>query len=145
MSAFALLDTSVWSRLWDGRIAGDAAVTLLERIERGEIAITQPLALELRFSARDDAAFTALAERLSGLPNLDLDTRAADRALNAQSQLGATPGISHRVAIVDLLIAAVAERHSAAVLHYDADFDRIAQHTDLRFESRWAVPQGSAR
>jgi hypothetical protein len=29
------------------------------------------------------------------------------------------------------------------VLHYDSDFDLIAEHTELEFESRWISPRGS--
>jgi predicted nucleic acid-binding protein len=144
VSELALLDTSVWARIWDRRIDGRAADGIRGAVARGEIAITQPLTLEIRYSARDAGDFSRLADELAALPQLELDTSAADRALRAQAQLAAKPGVSHRVAIVDLLIAAVAERHGAAVIHYDADFDAIAQHTDLAFESRWAVERGSA-
>jgi predicted nucleic acid-binding protein len=43
--------------------------------------------------------------------------------------------------VPDLLIAAAAEAHSLTVLHYDADFDRIASVTGQACE--WAVPAGS--
>jgi predicted nucleic acid-binding protein len=36
--------------------------------------------------------------------------------------------------IVDCLIAAVAIRNDAVVLHRDRDFDVIARHTELRIE-----------
>jgi predicted nucleic acid-binding protein len=45
---------------------------------------------------------------------------------------------------MDLLVAAVAARNAIAVLHYDADYDTIAEHTDLVFESVWAAERGSA-
>ena len=38
-------------------------------------------------------------------------------------------------ALPDLLIAASALEHDAIVVHADTDFDRIAQHSDLRVES----------
>ena len=41
----------------------------------------------------------------------------------------------------DLLIAACAEDHGLAVLHYDADFDHIASVTGQTVE--WVVPAGS--
>ena len=43
--------------------------------------------------------------------------------------------------IPDLLIAAAAEANDLAVLHYDADFDRISTVTGQRCE--WVVPAGS--
>lgn len=49
----------------------------------------------------------------------------------------------HRsIPLPDLLIAAVAERHSATVLHYDADFDTIAAVTGQ--STKWIVPAGAA-
>ncbi|MFY9808051.1 MAG: PIN domain-containing protein [Pseudonocardiaceae bacterium] len=48
----------------------------------------------------------------------------------------------HRaVAIPDLIIAAVAERHDIAVLDYDRDFDVIAEVTGQPVE--WVVPPGT--
>jgi predicted nucleic acid-binding protein len=52
--------------------------------------------------------------------------------------------VSHRVKPIDLLVAGVADRHGAAVLHYDSDYELIAKHTDLSFESVWAFKRGSA-
>lgn len=47
----------------------------------------------------------------------------------------------HRMPIPDLMLAAIAESHSAVVLHYDADFERIADVT--RQPHEWIVPQGT--
>jgi predicted nucleic acid-binding protein len=43
--------------------------------------------------------------------------------------------------VPDLLVAAAAEGEGLIVLHYDADFDRIAAVTGQR--SEWVVPAGS--
>jgi predicted nucleic acid-binding protein len=142
--ALALLDTSVWARMRDGRLAGRVAERILTRLERGELASTEPLLLEMRYSARDGGEFALLAEELGALPLLELDHAAIDGALQAQAQLAANRRISHRVKPVDLLVAAVADRHGAGVLHYDGDYDLIAKHTDLRFDSVWAAKRGSA-
>ncbi|MHB8693293.1 MAG: PIN domain-containing protein [Solirubrobacteraceae bacterium] len=144
MSKLALLDTSVWARLRDGRISGKAAEGLYRRIEQGELALTEPLLLEMRDSARDGADFELPAEELDALPLLTLDSPAIRRSLNAQAQLAALADVSHRVKPIDLLVAAVAERYDAAVLHYDADYELLANRTDLSFESQWAAKRGSA-
>lgn len=47
----------------------------------------------------------------------------------------------HRIPLPDLLIAAVAELNNLAVLHYDADYDRIASVTQQ--PSEWIAPRGS--
>jgi predicted nucleic acid-binding protein len=48
----------------------------------------------------------------------------------------------HRAAkLSDLLLAAVAERASLPILHYDQDFDLIAAVTGQ--SAQWVVPRGS--
>jgi len=143
LNKLALLDTSVWARLSDGRLTGRTADRLYARIERGELALTEPLLLEMRYSARDGRDFALLAEELDALPLLELDQTAIRRSLDAQAQLAARPEVSHRVKPIDLLVAAVAERHAVAIVHYDADYDLLAQRTDLAFDSVWAVRRGS--
>jgi len=49
--------------------------------------------------------------------------------------------LHHRVAVPDLIIAAVAELSGAAVWHYDRDFDRIAAITGQ--EVVWVAQPGS--
>ncbi|MGH9126964.1 MAG: PIN domain-containing protein [Acidimicrobiales bacterium] len=48
----------------------------------------------------------------------------------------------HRVPIPDLIIAAAAEAAGLTVLHYDADFEMIAEVTGMAHE--WVVPRGTA-
>jgi predicted nucleic acid-binding protein len=64
------------------------------------------------------------------------------RAREVQRDL-ADIGRHRAVSLPDLLIAAVAERHRAIVLHYDADFDLIAEVTGQ--PTRWIVPKGSLK
>jgi hypothetical protein len=45
-----------------------------------------------------------------------------------------------RVPPVDLLVAAIADRHRLGILHYDRDYDLLAEKTDLDIES---VPRRS--
>jgi predicted nucleic acid-binding protein len=50
----------------------------------------------------------------------------------------------HRsVKIPDLVIAAVAQQHRATVLHYDSDYDAIADVTGQ--PTRWIVERGTLR
>ena len=62
-----------------------------------------------------------------------------DRTLEVQHEL-ARRG-HHRIALPDLLVAAVAEINDLRVMHYDADFDRIAGITLQPAE--WVVALGS--
>lgn len=76
------------------------------------------------------------ALRLAAIVQADLD-----RALEVQAALSAR-GQHHGVPAVGLVVAAVAERAGATLLHYDAGFDRIAEVTGQAVE--WVVPAGEA-
>ena len=41
------------------------------------------------------------------------------------------------------MVAAIADRHGLGVLHYDRDYEGIAEKTDLDLASVWLVPAGS--
>ncbi len=47
----------------------------------------------------------------------------------------------HRTPIPDLMLAAIAHAHSAVVLHYDSDYERVAEVTGQPHE--WIIPQGA--
>ena len=138
-----LLDNSVWARLLDGRLSGPERKTLEAALTAGELWTSPPTLLEMRYSAREGRAFELTAKRLDALRHAPFSSEAAAAAVTAQSKLAAVPGISHRVKPVDLLIAAIAATERLGVLHYDHDYDTIAQHTDLRFDSVWVAPRGT--
>jgi predicted nucleic acid-binding protein len=138
-----LLDHSAWARATDGRLRGRARAVFDTALAAGELWACPPALLEMRYSARDTQSFALTAKRLDALTQAPLTAEAANSALAAQAELAATPGISHRVKPVDLLIAAIAANANVGVLHYDHDYDTIATHTSLSFNSAWVSPRGS--
>ncbi len=138
-----LIDHSVWARATDGRLTGAPRERFDAALAANELWTCPPALLEMRYSARDEKAFALTAKRLDALNHAPLTRKAAGSALTAQAALAATPGISHRVKPVDLLIAAIAATARIGVLHYDRDYDTIAQHTPLSFASTWVAPRGS--
>jgi predicted nucleic acid-binding protein len=48
---------------------------------------------------------------------------------------------AQQIPVVDYLIAAAAQETGAAVLHYDRDYDTLAEI--MGFESVWLAPPGS--
>lgn len=106
----------------------------------GEIATCGVVDLELLYSARDRATYRSLVEALRGMPRVPLAETSLNRALSVQAMLAERS--QHRaVPLPDLLVAACAESAGLTVLHYDADFDRIAELTGQ--PTRWIVPRGS--
>jgi predicted nucleic acid-binding protein len=138
-----LLDNSAWARLFDGRIAGAARKTFDAALAAGEVWTCPPTLLEMRYSARDEQNFSALTRELDALLHAPLSAEAGAAAVKAQAELAAKPGISHRAKPVDLLIAAIAATEGLGVLHYDRDYDTIAEHTSLSFASVWIARRGS--
>ncbi len=137
-----LFDNSVWARLLDGRLIGSARETFESALIADELWTCPPTLLEMRYSARDNEGFAITARRLDALPHAPLTAEAAAAALTAQAELAAAPGISHRVKPVDLLVAAIAATEGLGVLHYDHDYDTLAEQTSLSFPSVWVAPRG---
>jgi predicted nucleic acid-binding protein len=106
----------------------------------GEVATCGIVELELLFSATSRDAYRTLAKALRGMPRLDIGEECFARALEVQAMLAERS--QHRaVPLPDLLVAACAETAGLVVLHYDADFERIAELTGQ--EQQWVVPRGS--
>ncbi len=75
------------------------------------------------------------------LPRIAIDGEVERAALRAQRELAEIG--HHRLAPMDVMIAACAHRGEAGVLHYDGDYDVLAKHTSLTFESEWLAPPGT--
>jgi hypothetical protein len=111
-------------------------------MERQLVAICGQVELELLFSARGPAQLRRMRQQLA-TPVDYVNTVEDDyqRAMDVM-QLLAERGWHRAANVADLVIAAVAERVGLSVLHYDADFERIAEVTGQAME--WVVPQGAA-
>jgi predicted nucleic acid-binding protein len=135
-----LLDNSAWARLESAPIPGQRAVEIAVAFEEGRVAACLPFLLEAGYSARDAEDHGRLIDELLTLPLLRIDEGIEQRVIDVQRQL-ARAG-HHRLPPVDLILAAIADRHGIGVLHYDSDFDLLRSKTDLDFESVWLVPRG---
>lgn len=135
LSAVYLADKSALARM--------TAPAVRQRLEpllvTGLVATCGIVDLEFGYSARDADTHVAVVAERRAMPRASIDEAVFDRALAVQGLL-ARRG-QHRLPIPDLLIAAAAERVGLSVLHYDADFDRIAAVTGQPHE--WIVPKGS--
>ncbi len=105
----------------------------------GLVATCGIIDLESGFSARSAAVHRDIRRERRSLPRARIDGDVLDRALEVQGLL-ADRG-QHRLPIPGLAIAAAAESGGLTVLHYDADFDRIAEVTGQAHD--WVVPRGT--
>ena len=131
-----LIDKSALARMPDPRVRARLAPI----IEAGRAATCAVIDLEVLYSVRNAQEHARKQLRRSlAYRQVELTEAMFRRAAEVQGLL-ALRG-QHRVPIPDLIIAAAAERAGMAVLHYDADFDRIAGVTGQAVE--WVVPKGS--
>jgi predicted nucleic acid-binding protein len=135
------LDNSAWSRIVAVELPSDRAEAVADWIERRRLATCLPFLLEAGFSARTHTDHKAMMGQFDLFPRLALTPTAEERAREAQGRLAAVG--RHRMAPIDIMIAACAHEAGAGVLHYDRDYDLIAEHTSLTFESVWLAPAGS--
>ena len=132
-----LVDTSALTRR---RTRSEVREALEPMLLGREVATCGVVDLEILYSARSQADYQAISRALQGMPRAPLGSDCAERALEVQAMLAAHS--QHRaVTVPDLLVAACAERADLTVLHYDADFERIAKLTGQ--PTRWVVPRGS--
>lgn len=133
-----IADTSAWNRAAHPRVAGRWTTALRNR----QIATCPIVNLELLYSARDREEFDDIAASLAQLRDVPLTRSVTTAAQRAYQELAAVrPRNQRSVRLPDLLIAACAQDSGIGVLHYDEDFDRLAEV--LAFESRWIARRGS--
>jgi predicted nucleic acid-binding protein len=132
-----LVDKSALARI---ETNADVSAVLDPLLIEGEVATCGVVDLEVLYSAESPRAYAHYASALRTLPRVHVTEAVLDRALEVQAQLAKRS--QHRgVQLPDLLIAACAESEDLAVLHYDADYERIAEVTGQPV--RWVVPRGS--
>jgi len=129
-----LVDTSVLARA-PQPVVGERLEQLLLH---GRLWTCRLIDLELVYATRAGDV-TAVCHARRALPEVPITPDVMDRALEVMEVMSTT---RHRGAKpVDFVIAAAAELSGLAVLHYDADFVRIAAVTGQTTE--WVAPPGS--
>lgn len=123
-----LADTSAWIEYLRG--TGSATHVELRRlVEETDVAITEPVVMEVLFGARSERHLTQLRSLLSRASLVRCETNDYREAAFLY-RLCRANGETIRSPI-DCLIAAVAVRAQVPVLHHDKDFDALARHTPL--------------
>ena len=127
-----LADSSAWIEFLR-RTGSPAHLALRSLVGGDELITTDVVAMEVLAGARDDADEERLAALLSVATAVPV--RTVDWTLAARLQrLCRAQGIAIR-RLNDCLIAAVAIRADATVLHRDRDFDALSRHTPLRAQT----------
>lgn len=131
-----LVDTSAMSRVHHETVRA----RLEPLMTRALVHSCGILDLEALYSARSPADYQELTTFRESifLPEAT-NEEDFERALNVQAELASSS--RHRVALPDLIIAAVAERSGLTILHYDHEFEIISSVTGQ--DQEWVVPRGT--
>jgi len=135
MALTHLLDTSVLTRIREPSVRA-AVEPRVQRAELGRAAISD---LEIGFSTRNAEEWDRLLDGLNAFDLVEITAEHLRRAKQVQRLLASKHQRGRKVP--DLLIAAAAEAHGLAVLHYDTHFDLISAATGQPCD--WVVPAGS--
>lgn len=128
-----LVDTSAWVEAL--RHTGSAVDRMLEQLldTAAEIVVTEPVIMELLAGARSRRELATTRRRLLAFPMVRVENLVTYERAAAVWRACRRGGETVRDAL-DCLIAAVAIREDATILHADRDFDAIARHTELLIE-----------
>jgi len=132
-----LADKSALARL---ETSPEVRVVLDPLLITGQVATCGMSDLEMLYSARSPQGYAEVSTYLRSLPRVQISESIVDRALAVQARL-AERSQHLGIRFPDLLIAACAESTGLTVLHYDADYERIAEVTSQAVQ--WVVPRGS--
>jgi len=136
-----LLDNSAWSHLGSGRLEVARFETVTRWMTELRLTTCLPFLLEAGYSARSGEERRAMMADLDLLPRIEIDRDVEKMVLQAQRELAEIG--HHRLAPMDVIIAACAHKVEAGVLHYDGDYDILVERTSLVFESEWLAPPGT--
>jgi predicted nucleic acid-binding protein len=128
-----LADSSAWVEVYRG--TGSPVHLTMRRLlrRRSELCVTETVVMEMLATTRPEEQLAEVRRRLLSFPMLQVGgLETFERA--AMIQRACRAGGETVRSMTDCLIAAVAIRDGATLLHADRDFDTIARHTPLRPE-----------
>ena len=123
-----LIDTSAWVEFLRG--TGSAACQAVDDLLGGDIAICNPVRMEVLAGARDEqhlADLRRLLARAGVVTTTPADYETAASLYRTCRRQGETVR-----RLIDCLIAAAAIEARTPILHADIDFDVLARHTPLQ-------------
>ncbi|MPZ96460.1 MAG: PIN domain-containing protein [Propionibacteriales bacterium] len=126
-----LFDTSAWIdylRGVDTAATQDVRRRLTESAD--EVVTCEPVAMELLAGAPNDSVLRKLEHLVNALPSLAIDSTTDFRAAADIYRSARRAGLTVR-SLNDCLIATIALRHGATLVHKDAEFDVIAGVIDI--------------
>ena len=129
-----LVDTSAWVE-FDRATGSRVDARLTELIANtDDVAVTEPVIMELLAGARDDRREDDLRRLVQRFRLLQFDAAIDFDAATRIYRMCRRVGVSPR-GLIDCMIAAVALRHGASLLANDADLDRVAAVMSIQMQT----------
>lgn len=134
----SIVDSSVWARM----PTFDVVQQRVRRaVDEGQVIMPTAILLEVCFAAHSPAEWDARTTMFSVFPPTTPTTSTHEIAMSIQGKLW-HGGKVRAAGAIDTLVAALAIEHGATVIHYDADYERIAS-VEPRLSHEWVAPRGS--
>jgi hypothetical protein len=125
-----LIDTSAWVEFL--RDTKSPVCVRVDKLLNGDIAICEPVRMEVLAGARDErhlGDLRGLLARATLIHTEAIDYEEAAALYRVCRRRGETVR-----KLIDCLIASIAIRTASSILHCDADFDVLACHTALQID-----------
>jgi len=122
-----LIDSSAWIEFL--RNTGSPTCLRVDDLLATDIAVCEPVRMEILAGARDDRHLSGLRRLLGRATLLRTESAAFEEAAalyRSCRRQGETPR-----KLIDCLIAAIAIASNVPVLHSDEDFEVLARHSEL--------------
>lgn len=123
-----LIDTSAWIEFL--RDTGSSVCGRVDELLGDDIAICEPVRMEILAGARDDKHLNDLRRLLAGATLLATEPMDYEEAASLY-RVCRRGGETVRK-LIDCLVATIAIRSDVPILHDDADFDVLGRHTALQ-------------
>jgi predicted nucleic acid-binding protein len=130
-----LVDTSAWVELdrATGSRVDQRLTELIEAEAEAEVAVTEPVVMEVVAGARDDRREQELRRLLRRFKLLRFDAAVDFDGAARIYRRCRTAGVTPR-GMLDCMIATVAQRHQASLLAHDADLARVANVISIELD-----------
>jgi predicted nucleic acid-binding protein len=126
-----LVDTSAWVEFL--RDTGSPVCQRVDELLDADLAMCDAIVMEVLAGARDENHLARLRGLLARATLVPITAEDYDHAASLYRTCRRSGETVRR--LVDCLIAAVAIRSDAAILHNDADFAVLARHTPLTLDT----------
>ena len=130
--ALILIDTSAWIEFL--RDTGSPVCQLVDEALEEEIAVCDPVRMEVLAGARGESHLLLLRKLLARAALIQTQSTDYETAAALYRQCRRRGETVRK--LIDCLIAAIAIRAGAPILHSDADFNVLERHTELRIYER---------